>query len=235
MLLTEFLVTLDHGLLLHLLCNMNGNSTICSYTLICGWLWYRTSDSSKYDCRSSRSSVLSSSQFALLRSLKVRPLMISVFRTSTYCPTFGRLFEPLCSQGGSWLRSRSQDSWNLPFFNILHTCWTAQMLMSHPLCDGGGLVKVRLASFRKSQLLIHIPISAQEPIWGLSQLGGSSSFFPGKACFTLLKLSVDTPPPQAHLLQHSQRQSSIVIVIYFAFHIHLCRHGISQSIWVNIV
>ena len=81
-------------------------------------------------------------------------------------------------------------------------------IISHPLCDGEGLVNARLAPFRTIQLLIRIPLSAQEPIWGLSQLGGSSSFFPRKACFTLLKLSVDTPPPQAHLLQHNQHQSS---------------------------
>jgi len=68
-------------------------------------------DSLSKECRLSRSSVSSPSQFALSKLVYARPLMILVFRTSTNCPTFGLLFELQCKRltpnvfsRGSWFR-----------------------------------------------------------------------------------------------------------------------------------
>ena len=117
------------------------------------------SDSTKNECRLSRSSVLPSPQLVFLRSPKAKPLMILVFRASANCPTVGILFEPQCKlitpnvfSRGSWLRFRVSRYLKPASFNILHTRRTATILTSHPFCDGGGLLKAGLPSLRKIQL-----------------------------------------------------------------------------------
>jgi hypothetical protein len=108
------------------------------------------SDSSKNECRLSRNSVSSSSQLVFLRYLKPWPLMMLVFRASTNCPTVGLLLEPQCKwitpnvfSRESWLRFRVSSYLKPDSFSILHTCWTAPILTSHPFCDGGGLLTRR--------------------------------------------------------------------------------------------
>ena len=110
----------------------------------------------------------SSLQLAFLRSLKVRPLMILVFRASANCPTVGLFFEPQCKRitpnvfsRGSRLRFRVVRYLKPASFYPLHTCRTAPILTSHPLCDGGGLLKVGLPSLGKVRLLTPTPALSQ--------------------------------------------------------------------------
>jgi hypothetical protein len=50
------------------------------------------------------------------------------------------------------------------FLNILHTCQTADILISHPSVTKRGLLKARFPSLMKIQLLISIPALAQWPM-----------------------------------------------------------------------
>jgi hypothetical protein len=51
----------------------------------------------------------------------------------------------------SWFRFRVWKYFKLAPFIVLHTCWAAEMSISHPFFEGGGWRKVGLPSLRKIQ------------------------------------------------------------------------------------
>ena len=89
----------------------------------------------------------SSSQLVPYRLLYARPLMMSVFRASTNCPTDG-LFDPQCKRiapnvfsWASWFRFLFSRNLNLcSSLTFLHTCWTAPMEINQSICEGGGCI-----------------------------------------------------------------------------------------------
>jgi hypothetical protein len=71
---------------LQMLCNIGATKIIMMGlpAMTCVWIWWK---SMRKECKLSRSSMSSPSQFALCRPVCTRPLMILVFRASTNCPT----------------------------------------------------------------------------------------------------------------------------------------------------
>jgi hypothetical protein len=101
----------------------------------------------------------SSSLFGLRGLLTARPLMMTVLRTSINCPTGRLLLDLLCKQiasnvfsSTSWFRFQVSSYLNFSF-TLLHTCWTAAIVINHPDCEGGGWICSH-SLLRKVQLFI---------------------------------------------------------------------------------
>jgi hypothetical protein len=67
-----------------------------------------------------------------------------VFRTSTNCPTVGVTVTtavttniPRCVLKWILVQISGVEALKTCIFHVLHTCWTAVTLISHPFCDGG--------------------------------------------------------------------------------------------------
>jgi len=98
----HFHVTSTHGRVYPFLCfvtwTMYGASSVVSLSWLIEWQGEETTDVLTQECRLSRRVAPSSSQFRLRRPLQARPLMMTVLRASTNCPTDGLLLDTQCKQ-----------------------------------------------------------------------------------------------------------------------------------------
>jgi hypothetical protein len=143
----HFHITSTHGHADHFLCFVTwttyGTSSVVSLSWLIGWLGEETTDGLRQKCRLSRRVAPSSSQSGLRRLLQGRPLMMAVLRASTNFPTDGLLLDPQSKQiapnvfcSPFWFRFQVSSYLNFSSsFTLLHTCWTAAIVINHPVCD----------------------------------------------------------------------------------------------------
>jgi len=138
---------------------MYRTSSVVSLSWRIDWLGEETTDGLRQECRLSRRVAPSSSLFGLRRPLQARPLMITVLWASTNCPKDELLLDLPCKQIApnvfySTSLFRFQVSSYLNFsFALLHPCWTAAIVINHPVCEGGGWICSH-SLLRKVQLFI---------------------------------------------------------------------------------
>jgi len=148
----HFHIISTHGCADHFLCfvtwTMYGTSSVVSLSWLIDWLGEETTGGLRQECRLSRRVAPSSSLFGLRRLLQTRPLMMTVLRASANCPTDGLLLDPQCKQiapnvfcSASWFMFQVSSYLNFSSsFTLLHTCWTAAIVINHPVCEGQGWI-----------------------------------------------------------------------------------------------
>ena len=150
----HFHVTTTHGCADPFLCFVHINNVrniVSGLPVMTCWLTdgEETTDVLIHECRLSRRvAPSSSSQFGLRRPLQARPLMMTVLRATKNCPKDGLLLDPQCKQiapnvfsSASWFMFQVSRHLNFPSsFTLLQTCWTAAIVINHPVCAGAGWI-----------------------------------------------------------------------------------------------